>query len=95
MMLALAGCQTTSESRLGIIQAVQDAATKACGFVPTVNTIVKILNLSLPGLGAATEIAGAICKQVQAQAAIPPGDRAASPPPQVEGVRIEGYRVAQ
>lgn len=50
------------------VQAIQDAAIKACGFLPAVSTVSAIVSSFIPGAGGVnalvTQIAGSICNAV-------------------------------
>jgi hypothetical protein len=87
-----AQCSTSSDV-LGIISQVQAAAASACGFVPTVETILDITKLNNELLKNATDIAHAICDAVnkapQAKKAGKPADTGAT----VNGVVVRGYVV--
>lgn len=62
LLLALSGCQTTGTN--GEVSEAQSQAAKLCKFVPTAKTILAILELGVPHLSKATQIAEAICAEV-------------------------------
>lgn len=98
--MSLGACATTPgtpSSTDPTVAAVQDAAAKACGFVPSISTITGIIAAFFPG-GApintlVTSVANAICNAI-----VPPagnslrrGPVAGANAPTVAGVKVEGY----
>ena len=58
------GGGTTQTDIQNIIAQVQANTRIACGFVPTVTTILNIIGTAIPAVGVATSIAAAICAAV-------------------------------
>jgi len=77
--LVLASC--SSQPSWEFIDQVQQAVVAACGFFPTVATILAILGLHDSSLQTVQQIAAAICAAL------------ASRSPQVKGVAIQGRYV--
>ena len=99
---ALAGCASTGTKPAPIttgkinidatITAAQSAAVKACGFLPTAETITGILATFVPQtavpIAIGSQVAGLICNAIAPSKAS--GRRRASAYPIVNGVRVEG-----
>lgn len=82
--MALAGCGTSNVD--GTISQVQATAQKICRFVPTVETVAKIM-AGGSAIDTASSIANAICNAVTTlPLADGPGDRL----PRVNGVVVKG-----
>lgn len=74
MLGACAGTSTTTPPAGGgstvdpTVQAIQDAAVKACGFLPAISTVSAIITSFIPGAGATnalvTQVASSICNAV-------------------------------
>lgn len=94
----LAGCATTSGTPSIDVGQVQQAAIAACGFLPTVETVVGIIatfatgGAAAPVVATAEGVAEAICSAVVPKAAARRGGAPAAPPA-VNGVVIHGQFV--
>lgn len=85
LCIPLAACSTTSNVDDQISQ-VQSAARNICRFVPTVETVAKILSNST-FIDTAAGIASAICTAVTTK---PLADGVGDPRPRVKGVVVKG-----
>lgn len=90
--LGVAGCTTTNPAtgETDVVAGVQSAATAACRFLPTAETVTAILAGDDPRLATASAIARAICDAVAPAA---PGSRMMTlmrAVPEVSGVPIRG-----
>ncbi len=94
-LAAVAGCATTGGGvGSDTITQIQNAAIKACSFLPTVTTITAILGLHNPTYETVSDIASAICKAVVPAPTPNPLSRTAKPAaPTVAGVPIDGQFV--
>ena len=99
--LMLAGCgQTTpsvdSEALSVVVGKIQKTAVEICKFLPTDETVVKIITASAPGETAYT-IAEAICKAVMAAdtEGAPSNAAGRAQCPMTAGVCIEGQFVTE
>lgn len=84
LLFMLAGCQTVGLPPVGGTKDVQAAIVRACGFLPTIQTVAALLgkNLSIP------EIVSKVCAAVTTRPmAEGPGKRRAA---KVAGVTIKG-----
>jgi hypothetical protein len=89
--LMLGGCATTggTVTTAQLISDAQQAATVACGFVPTAATVANIISVGNPLISTASAIAQAICSAVAAAPTTAAGKfRGALPT--VNGVVIHG-----
>lgn len=95
--LTLGACATnptTGQTQIdpATITQIQQNVALACGFVPTITTIVNIVTTFLPGsasaAAAATQAAAAICAAVTPPKA---SLRRAAGRPMVNGVVVEGH----
>lgn len=81
------------------VQAIQNAAVTACGFLPTATTVANVLLASQqPAVGMATTIAAGICAavtQVQPGAVTQMGVMSEPVVPTYNGVKIEGEFVGE
>jgi hypothetical protein len=84
LALALTNCAGMEKPSVGDVQSV---AVKACAFLPTAETVVKIIDAKSPALTTSAAIASAICAAIAPKAG--PGAGKAT----VAGVPIEGLRV--
>jgi predicted small secreted protein len=97
--LALGGCATTGGTPINVqsfIEQVQAAASVACGFLPTAETVAQIIATGNPIVTTAGDVANAICKAVTVPPSTPPAVAArlrAAGPPTVAGVVIHGRRL--
>lgn len=79
------------------VQDIQDAAVKACKFVPTAQTITGIVASFFPGGGAVNQVVSVVVNSICSAVAPTASQlkaaprRAGSGPPSVGGVRVEGY----
>lgn len=89
LTLLAAGC-VPPPTRNDLVGQTQGAAIAACRFEPTAASILQILALNNPALGAADQIAQAICAVIDQRTVT--GGRVAGPP-MVEGVPITGRHV--
>jgi hypothetical protein len=86
LALMLAGCGAFEKGGLSVGD-VQSIAVKACAFLPTAETVGKIIAADSPALDTSAAVASAICSAVAPKAG--PGAGRAT----VAGVPIEGLRV--
>jgi hypothetical protein len=88
-VVLLAGCTTTQQGTTspGQEHPFQQATASLCQFLPTADTIRKLLGLNDPALSTATEVASAICSAIKFDPNAPasPGGQA-----NIKGVVIEG-----
>lgn len=73
-----------------LIAQIQSATVKACGFLPYVETVAKLLSAN-PGVATATIIANKICGALNKPAVLGIMGQV----PMVDGVMIEGEFVTQ
>lgn len=66
---------------------VQSIAVKACAFLPTAETVAKIISSNSPALNTSAAIASAIC------AAVAPKSASGASKATVAGVPVEGLKV--
>jgi hypothetical protein len=85
LALALGGCSMLEKKPT--IGDVQSLAVGVCAFLPTAETVAKILAAGSPALATSSAIANAICS------AIAPKAGSGSGKATVAGVPIEGLRV--
>jgi nitrous oxide reductase accessory protein NosL len=88
--IALAGCTTTADPVSGAptqIEIIQTAATTACRFLPTAETVANIIAAGDPRLASASAIARAICDAVAPSTGVGTLFRAV---PTVGGVVVRG-----
>ena len=98
-MGGIATCSSTSGIVLNpaVVDAIQAAVATACGFVPTVETLVAIVGASFPAVAGAATIADAVLAQISTlicasyMAAQPAGELKATP--MAGTVPIHGMRV--
>jgi hypothetical protein len=83
LSLALSACVTTSSDPR--INETVEFAKNICKYVPTAQTIAQILDLGIPNLSKALDIANAICRQVDKTGAGGAGE------PKIHGVVIKGH----
>jgi len=91
--MTLGGCATTGTvgtTTSTIVADTQQAATVACGFVPTAATVLNIVAVGNPLIATADAIAQAICSAVAASAAAPKAGRLRATVPTVNGVAVHG-----
>jgi hypothetical protein len=87
---SLAACTPDQSAQTAAqIAQIRSTATQICGYLPTVSTVVSILGVFVPSVGAfsdtATQIAGQICGAVTAKSA-----RRGGGLPVVQGVAVHG-----
>jgi hypothetical protein len=79
------------------VQQIQDAAVKACKFVPTAQTVAGIIASFFPGGSAANDVVSvvvnSICSAIAPTAAQAKFGPRRAGPPTVAGVRVQGYFV--
>lgn len=87
----VAGCTVTAQQAGDKVRDVQDAAARACSFIPTVQTVLDIFLAKNNTYQSAGAIASAICQAITINPmAEGPGGRKA---PTVNGVVIRGWYV--
>ncbi len=87
LALALGGCGVLGKDGGPSIGDVQSIAVKACAFLPTAETVGKIIAANSPALNTSAAVASAICAAIVPKAG--PGAGRAT----VAGVPIEGLKV--
>jgi len=95
--MALGGCASTgtgTTTTAQIISDAQQAATLACGFVPTAATVANIISVGNPLVSTASAIAQAICSAVAAVPVTAAG-KFRGTLPTVNGVVIHGRFVTK
>lgn len=83
--VVLTGCQSTPTGN-GTVNEAQGIAKNLCLFVPTAKTILEILELGIPHLSKAAQIAEAICSKV----GDPRSGGGTLKNAEIEGVKIKG-----
>lgn len=69
----------------------QRRVLRACGYRAAIDPLIQVLDLAVPGLSQASQIAKAICDQVEKNTAGTRNKSAEDPePPQLLGITIEG-----
>ena len=84
-LVTLTGCNGTIDP--AVVSVIQQDVVAACNFLPTVNTIIQILNKQDPNVTKGTDIAKAVC------VAVVPGGNPSAPTlvaPMVDGVLVIG-----
>jgi hypothetical protein len=98
-MLLLADCQSTPTDSTAPandpVAAVQNAARKACAFLPTAETVAGIIKAGDPRLATASAIAAAICDAINPATPAGTMNLLFKPAPTVDGVVIRGERVGK
>lgn len=60
--LAVSGCTgTQSQSTQALITEIQQGAIMACGFAPTIESVLSLIGVFTPGAGLASSIVSALC----------------------------------
>lgn len=91
LSLSAAGCQTLPDNA-SVIDRIQAAAIAACGYVPTAEFVLELLDLDWQGADRITSIVDAICA---ALAPSPAARSAVSAAPAVGGVPVQGQFVGR
>ena len=86
LAFALPGCAIFEKAGVSVGD-VQSIAVKACSFLPTAETVGKIIAANSPALNTSAAVASAICAAIAPKAG--PGAGRAT----VAGVPIEGLKV--
>ena len=77
MAVSLGSCNSLTADQQAILFRVQQGAVMACGFMPTVETVLSLLGTAIPGGSGVSLAIKAICDAV---APTPPAGVAAAPP---------------
>lgn len=90
LAVSMSACSTLGGIDPATITAIQNAATSACGFLPTVSVVLALLGTNNPSLQTAQQIAAAICNAVVPPASVAARGAAPRGTPTVAGVVIDG-----